>query len=85
MKPLPQKAQEYIREHYPEAQLSNIEEVGDAPRVHYHAELMENDQVIHLRFNNRGGIMAHDEEPRYYDEFDQELFYGSENENTKWN
>jgi len=80
MKVLPQRASEYIRQHYPEAQMSKVEQIGVEPRVHYHAELLENDQVIQLRFNNRGGIIAHDEEPRYYDEYDQELFYGSPSE-----
>lgn len=71
-----------MKKHYPEAELSKIEEIGTPPRVHYHVELMENDQVVHLRFNNRGGVMAQDEEPRYYDEYDQELFYGWDSESA---
>lgn len=79
MKPLPPKATEYIREHYPEAQISQISETGEAPRNHYRVELMENDQIVKLRFTGKGAIMRHDEEPRYNDDYDQELFYGSDN------
>ncbi len=79
MHKLPSEAAEYIRDHFREDYLVEVQAVQDK---HGHpvfkVNLTQGDVIHHLRFNEKGHLMTHSAEPKFEEDYYENSFYGME-------
>ncbi|TRZ40977.1 hypothetical protein [Robertkochia solimangrovi] len=77
MKRLPEKARDYIRTHYREAYLQNLQIPSAKVRGGevFKVKLFKDNSIHSLEFNSRGELLNHTIEPIYEDDYFESDFF----------
>jgi len=79
MKRMPEKASQYIQEHFDNAFITNFEKVIDATGHQlYKVDLQSDDILYHLEFNEMGDLVNDKPEPTFEEDYFEGDFYADD-------
>jgi len=79
MQKIPFSASKYIREHFREGQLGKVTSYrSSGGHTVFKINLVENDIVYRLEFNEKGKLLKRESEPLYKEDYFEGSFYGRE-------